>query len=72
MQQTTIRITSDLHQALGSLKSPNESFEDLMWDLIEPYLELSPQTKKNIAKSLEEYERGETFSLEEIKKEFNL
>lgn len=72
MQQTTIRITTDLHNALGSLKSPNESFEDLMWDLIEPFLELSPQTKRNIAQSLKEYKRGEFFTLEEVKKELNL
>mgnify|MGYP006995563084 CR=1 FL=1 len=70
MEQTTIRITNDLHKALGSLKASNESFEDLIWDLVEPYLELSPQTKKNIAKSLEEYEKGEFYTLDEVEKEF--
>ena len=72
MTQTTIRITNNLHKALGSLKASNESFEDLIWDLVEPYLELSPQTKKNIAKSLKEYERGEFFTLEEVREEFGL
>lgn len=72
MEQTTIRITNDLHKALGSLKAPNESFEDLIWDLVEPYLELSPQTKKDIAESLREYERGEVFSFEEVKEELGL
>ena len=72
MEQTTIRITNNLHKALGSLKDSNESFEDLIWDLVEPYLELSPQTKKHIAKSLEEYERGEFYTLDEIEKAFGL
>ncbi len=72
MSQTTIRITNHLHKALGSLKSPSESFEDLIWDLVEPYLELSSQTKKNIVESLEEYKRGEFFTLEEVKEELGL
>ncbi len=72
MTQTTIRITNNLHKALGSLKASNESFEDLIWDLVEPYLELSPQTKKDIVESLEEYKRGEVFSLKEVKEELGL
>jgi len=72
MGQTTIRITENLHKALRSLKDSGESFENLIWDLIEPYLELSSSTKRNIERSREEYVRGETFTLEEIKKEFNL
>ncbi len=72
MKQTSIRITNNLHKALRSLKAPNESFEDLIWDLIEPYLELSSQTKKDIKESLEEYKRGEVFSLKEVKEELNL
>ena len=61
-----------MHKALGSLKASNESFEDLIWDLVEPYLELSPQTKKDIVESLEEYKRGEVFSLKEVKEELGL
>jgi hypothetical protein len=72
MQQTTIRITNNLHKALGSLKTPSESFEGLLWDLVEPYLGLSSQTKKEIKESLAEYKRGKTFSLREVKEELNL
>ena len=72
MEQTTIRINKNLHNALVHLKSAGESFEDLLWDLVEPYLELSPKTKKNIEKSLEEYKRGEFYTLEEVRKELNL
>ena len=72
MEQTTIRITNNLHKALGSLKSSDESFEDLIWDLIEPYLELSEQTKKDIEDSLKDYEKGKFFSLRAVKEDLNL
>jgi len=41
-------------------------------NLNEDCLELSEQTKKDIEKSLEEYKRGEFFTLDEVKKELNL
>ncbi len=70
--QTTIRVTENLHRALNSLKTPNESFEDLIWDLIEPHLELSPKTKKDIKISLKEYSEGKSYSLKEVRRELNL
>ena len=72
MGQTTIRVTDELHKALSGLRASNESFEDLIWDLIEPYLELSPQTKRNIVQSLKEYERGEIYTLDEVKERLGL
>ena len=72
MKQTTIRITDSLHKALNSLRTTNESFEELIWDLAEPYLELSTNTKKDIEESLKEFDRGEVYSLDEVKKRFNL
>ena len=72
MKQTTIRITGSLHKALNSLRTTNESFEELIWDLAEPYLELSTNTKKDIEESLKEFDRGEVYSLDEVKKRFNL
>lgn len=72
MENTTIRITGTLHKALSSVRAPNESFEELIWDLLEPYLELSAKTKKEIADSLKEYKEGKTHTLKEVKKELNL
>ena len=72
MGQTTIRITNNLHKALNKIKAPSESFEDLIWDLVEPYLELSIETKKDIADSLEEYKKGKTYTLDEVRKELNV
>lgn len=72
MEQTTIRITQDLHKALESVKAPDESFENLLWDLIEPYLKLSDKTEKDIEEAKKEYLSGKTFSLKEVKEELNL
>lgn len=72
MGQTTIRITEDLHNALSKVKAPSESFEDLIWDLVEPYLELSPETKRDIADSLKEYKEEKVYTLEEVRKELNI
>jgi predicted CopG family antitoxin len=68
-EQTSIRISSDLLNTLRKFKEEGDSYEDVIWDFIEPHLELSEQTKKNIELSKKEYERGETITLEELKKE---
>ncbi|MEA3329459.1 MAG: hypothetical protein U9Q06_01825 [Nanoarchaeota archaeon] len=69
-QQTTIRVSKELVNALQKFKEdPKESYEDIIWDFIEPFLELSPEAKKDIAKSLEEIKRGEFIIHEELKAE---
>lgn len=67
--QTSIRISSDLLNALKKFKEEKDSYEDVIWDFIEPHLELSKQAKKDIELSKKEYERGNFFTLEEVKKE---
>lgn len=69
MQQTTIKISKNLANALKKIKANKESYEEFLWDLIEPYLDYSEETKKEMEKSLEEYKRGEVFSFEEVTKE---
>lgn len=39
--------------------------------IIEPHLELSEQTKKDIELSKKEYEKGNFVTLEEVKKKLN-
>ena len=70
MQDTSIRISGDLLKALKNFKESNESYEDVIWDFIEPHLELSEETKKDIEISKKEYEKGKFTTLEEVKKEF--
>ena len=67
--QTSIRISTDLLNTLKKFKDNNDSYEDVIWDFIEPHLELSDKTKEDFKKSCEEYKRGEFFTLEEVKKE---
>ena len=45
-----------------------ESYEDIIWDLLEDRMELSEETRSNIKKSEEDIKKGRTITLEEIKK----
>ena len=67
--QTSIRISSDLLNTLKKFKTNSDSYEDVIWDFIEPHLELSEQTKKDIEIAKQEYKRGNFVTLEEVKKE---
>jgi len=67
--QTSIRISLDLLNTLKKFKEEGDSYEDIIWDFIEPHLELSEQAKKDIEISRKEFKRGESFTLEEVEKE---
>ncbi len=46
---TTIQISQDLKSKLSIRKtSDKESYEDIIWDLLEDTMELNDQTKKEI------------------------
>jgi len=66
---TTIQISRQLLEKLAKMKMhEKESYENIIWDLIEDRLELSEETKRNIKTSEAEIKAGKTISLEEIKK----
>jgi len=67
--QTSIRISTELLNTLKKFKEETDSYEDVIWDFIEPHLELSAEAEADIKKSIEEYKRGEYFTLEQVKKE---
>ena len=67
--QTSIRISAKLLNTLKKFKEEGDSYEEVIWDFIEPHLELSDKTKEDIKKSVEEYKRGEFLTLEQVKKE---
>lgn len=70
---TTIQVSKELKDKLSKRKtSPKDSYEEIIWDLLEDTLELSEQTKKDIALSRKEYERGEFITHSELKKELGL
>jgi len=67
---TTIQISNTLKKELLKRKFFNkETYEEVIWDLIEDNKELSEQTKKEIDQARAEYKAGKTHSLEKIKKE---
>ena len=67
---TTIQISNSLKKELLKRKFFNkETYEEVIWDLIEDNQELSELTKKEIAQSRAEYKAGKTHSLEKIRKE---
>ncbi|MFA5020194.1 MAG: hypothetical protein WC533_03785 [Candidatus Pacearchaeota archaeon] len=67
--ETTIQISRELLNKLAEMKMhEKESYESIVWDLIEDRLEFSEETKHNIAVSEKEIKAGKTISLENIKK----
>ena len=66
--QTSIRISLDLLNTLKKFKG-RDTYEDVIWDFIEPHLELSKETKKDIELAKKEYDKGNFLTLEEVKKE---
>ena len=70
---TTIQVSEKLQENLKKRKLyDNESYEDVIWDLLEDNMELSEETKRNILESEKQSKEGKTKSLEQIKKELGL
>lgn len=71
MATTTIQISKELAKKLQDSRiSDSESYEDVIWDLLEDHMELSEETKKAIKEAEEDYKKGRVYSLEDVKKEF--
>ncbi|MCX6749912.1 MAG: hypothetical protein NTZ83_00475 [Candidatus Pacearchaeota archaeon] len=67
--ETTIQISKELLGKLALMKMhEKESYENVIWDLIEDRMEFSQETRANIEKSEGEIKAGKTISLEKIKK----
>ena len=72
MQSTTIQISSDLQKELNKMKLfSRETYEEVIWNIIEDTKELSEQTKNNIALSRKEIFRGKFVTLSKLKKKYN-
>lgn len=73
MTSTTIQISSDLQKELNKMKLYNrETYEEVIWNIIEDTKELSEQTKKDIALSRKEISEGKFVTLSDLKKKYNL
>ncbi len=70
---TTIQISEKLQKELTRRKLyDKETYEEIIWDLMEDSLELSEETKKELAQARQEIKEGKYHTLEEIKKELGL
>ena len=66
--ETTIQVSHELMDRLKLMKMQGkESYENIIWDLIEDRLEFSNQTKINLLMSESEIKTGKTISIEKLK-----
>jgi len=70
---TTIQVSEPLMHKLKERKMyDKESYEDVIWDLLEDTLELSEATKKNIRKAETEFKQGRFVTHEQLKNRLRL
>ncbi len=70
---TTIQITAGLKSELQSLKvHEKESYEEVIWDLIEDRRELSEEAKRALAAAEEDVREGRLVPFEALKKDLDL
>lgn len=70
---TTIQISKRLQKELLKRKFfDKETYEEIIWDMIEDTEELSAQTKKELAQARAEIKAGKIHTLAKVKKELGL
>jgi predicted transcriptional regulator len=70
---TTIQISKELKQELAKKKLSNrETYESVIWDLIEDTIELNANTKKELEESRKDIKAGKFYHLNQIKRELNI
>lgn len=63
-----LRIKEETHLAMTKLKEHLllDSYDDVIWYFIEPFLPLSNESESLRREALDEFKKGETVSFEEI------
>jgi predicted transcriptional regulator len=70
---TTIQVSEGLQDELSKRKfSDRETYEEVIWDMIEDTKEINEETKKELTESRAEIKRGRFITLEQVKKEAGL
>ena len=70
---TTIQISEELQSKLTNRKMfDRETYEEIIWDLLEDTMELSEETKKDIAEAREDIKKGRIYTLDQVRKEAGL
>ena len=67
---TTIQISGDLQNELAKRKFfDRETYEEVIWDVLEDTMELSEETRKELSESRDEIKNGKFKTLEQVEKE---
>ncbi|EQB72914.1 MAG: hypothetical protein AMDU4_FER2C00118G0006 [Ferroplasma sp. Type II] len=70
---TTIQVSEKLQKELAKRKIyEKETYEEVIWDLVEDSQELDEETKREIAQARQEIREGKYHTLEDVKKELEL
>lgn len=70
---TTIQVSAGLLEQLKEKKIyEKESYEEVIWDLMEDSMEISEQTKHELEQARAEIKAGKVHSFEKVKKELRL
>lgn len=70
---TTIQVSKKLRETLELRKMHSkESYEAIIWDLLEDDAELTKETKKELEEARKEIETGRVKSLAQVKKELGI
>lgn len=70
---TTIQVSEKLAEELRKRKMyAKETYEEVIWDLIEDTMELSEETKRDIEQARKEFEEGKFYTHEEVKQKLGL
>ncbi len=70
---TTIQISTELLEKLKDKKMyDKESYEEVIWDMLEDSMELSEETKKNIERARKDIAEGNFYTHEQAKKKLGL
>lgn len=68
MESTTIQLSGSLLNELKARKlSERETYEDVIYDLLEDTMELSEETKADIERARSEIKAGKYYTLDEMK-----
>ncbi|MBS3117570.1 hypothetical protein J4430_01695 [Candidatus Woesearchaeota archaeon] len=70
---TTIQISERLQHELAKKKLfDKETYEEVIWDLMEDTMELSEETKRHIAQAEKDIKEGRVYTHEQVKKRLSL
>ncbi len=70
---TTIQVSEQLVDTLKKRRQyDKESYEEVIWNLVEDTIEVNEETKKEIEQARADYKAGKFYTHEQVKKKLGL